>query len=140
MLYNFEGISSAMAWVVEFEDEFASEFCGLSTSVQNALLAHASVLEGEGPMLGRPLVDTLKNSAFPNMKELRFNVDQGVWRVAFAFDTHRQCVLLVAGNKVGLRDKAEDRFYEKLIKAADARFARYLKIPKKTNEAPKGKK
>jgi hypothetical protein len=119
-----------MPWTVEFEDEFASEFDHLAVRVQNALLAHASVLEDEGPVLGRPLVDTLKNSAFPNMKELRFNIDQGVWRVAFAFDTQRRCVLLVAGNKVGLRDKAEDRFYKALIKTADARFARYLKMPK----------
>jgi hypothetical protein len=120
-----------MSWTVEFEDEFVSEFGRLSTRVQDALLAHASVLENEGPLLGRPLVDTLKNSAFPNMKELRFNVDQGVWRVAFAFDTQRKCVLLVAGNKVGLRDKAEVRFYQALIKSADARFARYLKTSQK---------
>jgi hypothetical protein len=78
-------------------------------------------------MLGRPYADTLKNSAFPNMKELRFNADDGVWRVAFAFDTRRQAVLLVAGNKVGLRGRSEDRFYQALIKAADARFAEYLR-------------
>jgi hypothetical protein len=94
-----------MSWTVEFEDEFVSEFGRLSTRVQDALLAHASVLENEGPLLGRPLVDTLKNSAFPNMKELRFNVDQGVWRVV--------------------------RFYQALIKSADARFARYLKTSQK---------
>lgn len=29
-------------------------------------------------------VDTLKGSSFSNMKELRFNADDGVWRVAFA--------------------------------------------------------
>ena len=30
-----------------------------------------SVLSDEGPALGRPLVDTVEHSRFPNMKELR---------------------------------------------------------------------
>jgi hypothetical protein len=43
-------------------------------------------VEVEGPNLGRPHVDTLEGSSHPNMKELRFNADGGVWRFAFAFD------------------------------------------------------
>jgi hypothetical protein len=31
-------------------------------------------------------VDTLKDSRHANMKELRFEAQGGVWRVAFAFD------------------------------------------------------
>jgi hypothetical protein len=38
-----------------------------------------------------------------NMKELRFKVAHGVWRVAFAFDPERQAILLVAGNKAGTK-------------------------------------
>ncbi|MER9751664.1 type II toxin-antitoxin system RelE/ParE family toxin [Mesorhizobium sp. M0140] len=37
-----------------------------------------------GPQLGRPHADTLNDSSFANMKELRFDADDGVWRVAFA--------------------------------------------------------
>jgi hypothetical protein len=37
------------------------------------------------------------------MKELRFKVAHGVWRVAFAFDPERQAILLVAGNKAGTK-------------------------------------
>jgi hypothetical protein len=33
------------------------------------------------------------------MKELRFDADNGVWRVAFAFDPNREAILLVAGDK-----------------------------------------
>ena len=40
-----------------------------------------------------------------NMKELRFDADDGVWRVAFAFDTKRQAILLVAGDKSGGGEK-----------------------------------
>jgi hypothetical protein len=46
--------------------------------------------------------DTLEGSKHANMKELRFNADDGVWRVAFAFDLERKAVLLVAGDKSGI--------------------------------------
>ena len=57
------------------------------------------------------------------MKELRFSVDQGVWRVAFAFDPKRKAILLNAGNKLGV---SESRFYRELIKIADERFDSHL--------------
>ena len=57
------------------------------------------------------------------MKELRFNADNGVWRVAFAFDPKRRAVLLLAGDKSGTSEK---RFYRQLIKKADDRFDRHL--------------
>ena len=57
------------------------------------------------------------------MKELRFKVKQGVWRVAFAYDSKRQAILLIAGNKAGVKEK---RFYKELIRKADERFVHYL--------------
>jgi hypothetical protein len=90
------------------------------------LLVRAEVLAEFGPALGRPWVDTLKASAFPNMKEMRFEVQGGVWRVAFAFDPARRAVLLVAANKIGLRGRAEQRFYQVLIATADARYSAHL--------------
>ncbi len=68
-------------------------------------------------------MDTLKGSRHANMKELRFTVDGGVWRVAFAFDPHRDAVLLVAGDKSG---GSERRFYTRLISKADQRFDAHL--------------
>jgi hypothetical protein len=58
------------------------------------------------------------------MKELRFNADGGVWRVAFAFDPDRNAILLVAGDKSKVEEK---RFYARLIRKADERFDSYLK-------------
>ncbi len=52
-------------------------------AVQDELLAQAKLLETFGPSLGRPRVDTLDGSRHANMKELRFNAADGVWRVAF---------------------------------------------------------
>ena len=75
-----------MKWNVLFDKEFDSEFDNLPDAVQDEMLAHAKLLEQFGPRLGRPRVDTLKGSRHANMKELRFDAANDVWRVAFAFD------------------------------------------------------
>ena len=95
----------------------------LEMEVQDELLAQLQLLACCGPALGRPRVDTLKGSRHSNMKELRFSVGNGVWRIAFAFDPSRRAVLLVAGDKAGI---SERRFYRSLIERADARFERHL--------------
>ncbi len=50
---------------------------------------------------GRPRVDTLKGARHANLKELRFEASDGVWRVALAFDPRRRGILLAAGDKSG---------------------------------------
>ena len=86
---------------------------------QDELLAHLKLLEQFGPQLGRPRVDTLNDSRHANMKELRFNAADGVWRFAFAFDPDRHAIVLCGGDKSG---GSERRFYRKLIAKADGRF------------------
>ena len=113
-----------MSWTVRFADEFDTEFADLSEPVQDELLAQAYVLERFGPQASRPRVDTVNGSKHANMKELRFEADGGVWRVAFAFDPRREAILLVAGDKSG---GSEARFYRSLIKRADARYDAHLK-------------
>ncbi len=112
-----------MRWKVAFGDEFDAEFEMLSDLVQDELLASAKLLEAFGPQLGRPHVDTLNGSSFTNMKELRFDADDGAWRVAFAFDPERKAILLVAGDKSG---GSEKRFYKSLIRKADQRYRSHL--------------
>lgn len=112
-----------MPWVVLFDTAFEREFAALPVPVQDELLAHAKLLEVFGPQLGRPWADILKGSRHANMKELRFEAADGVWRVAFAFDRTRRAVLLVAGDKSG---GSEKRFYRRLIAKADARFDAHL--------------
>ncbi len=121
-----------MKWQVSFHEDFEAEFDALDEAVQDEMLAHAKLLEQFGPQLGRPRVDTLNGSRHANMKELRFEADNGVWRVAFAFDPKRQAVLLVAGDKSG---GSEKRFYRQLIAKADERFSGYLlRLKKKTRK------
>ncbi len=111
-------------WEVIFHDDFIPEYRELSETVQNVLVALTSILREMGPLLGRPQVDTLKRSCHANMKELRFDADGGVWRVAFAFDLERKAILLVAGDKGGV---VKRRFYRDLIVVADRRFDQHLK-------------
>lgn len=115
------------AWNVEFETEFAEEFSGFSYDVQKEIFAHIELLEITGPLTGRPAVDTLKGSTYSNMKELRFNANGGVWRLAFAFDPTRSAILLVAGDKKGKNQKS---FYKRLINTADTRFKQHLDAQK----------
>ena len=106
-------------WHVTFHPEMAEDFAALSREVQIAMAATLRLLEAGGPTLGRPTVDTLKGSKVTNLKELRFTADDGVWRVAFAFDGRRIAVLLAAGDKAGM---SEARFYRTLIPKAEQRW------------------
>jgi hypothetical protein len=112
-----------VTWQVAFHDEFEPEFDALDVVVQDELLAMTELLKQFGPSLGRPRVDTLNGSRYANMKELRFEAGDGVWRVAFAFDPARRAVLLVAGDKSGGSGR---RFYRQLIAKADKRFEGHL--------------
>ena len=117
-----------MSWVVDIGDEFEPEFDALHEDVQTEILALSRLLQQFGPQLGRPRVDTLKGSSHANMKELRFDATDGVWRVAFAFDPKRKAILLVAGDKSG---GSEKKFYRELIRKADERFDAHLARLKK---------
>lgn len=112
-----------MAWSISFCLEFVAEFDALERSVKRELIGQLKLLEHQGPELGRPRVDTLKGSQHPNMKELRFRVGSGVWRVAFAFDPDRQAVILVGGDQAGLSERL---FYRRLLRRADERFEKHL--------------
>ena len=72
--------------------------------VQDELLAHIKLLQQFGPQLGRPRADTLNGSRHANMKELRFDAADGVWRFAFAFDPKRQAIVLCGGDKSGVSE------------------------------------
>ena len=129
--YDIVAIMAAMPWAIEFHPEFEPEFDELPEAVQDELLAQLQLLAQFGPTLGRPRVDTLNGSKHANMKELRFDADDGIWRVAFGFDPNRTGILLVAGDKSGGSQKA---FYKQLIKKADERFDAHLAPMKKVRK------
>jgi hypothetical protein len=112
-----------MEWLVQLHPSFEAEFFALPQEVQDELLAKTLLLQISGPNLRRPHVDTLNGSCHSNMKEIRFNAADGVWRVAFAFDPKRNAIVLVAGDKSGGSQK---QFYKQLIAKADLRFDEHL--------------
>jgi hypothetical protein len=89
--------------------------------VQDSILVGLGLLKQEGPLLGRPYVDTLKGSQYPNLKELRVQHAGEPWRILFAFDPIRQAIVLVGGNKTGNK-----RWYEKNMLIAEQRFTEHL--------------
>jgi hypothetical protein len=108
-----------MAWTVAFHDAFAAEFQEWRHDIQKAVATQLVILETLRPTLGRPHADTLKGSRHKNMKELRFSVGDGEWRVAYAFDPRRHAIVLVGASKSGV--SADRRFDEHL---ADLRGGR----------------
>jgi hypothetical protein len=125
-----------VAWEVDLHDDFVPEFGKLEREVQDELLALIERLETLGPQMGRPRVDTLNGSRHTNMKELRFNAADGVWRFAFAFDPERKAFILCGGDKSG---GGEKRFYRQLVDKADARFDSHLAAMKARKPAKRKK-
>lgn len=109
-------------WIVEFHEEFLPEFQQFSEAVRRQIYSLVEMLKAFGPQLGRPHADTLKGSKHRNLKELRFNAEDGAWRVAFGFDLKRKAILLVGGDKSGL---SAERFYRSLIEIAERRFSQH---------------
>jgi hypothetical protein len=70
--YVFKGIIK-LNWTVLLHEDFEQELYNHDEALQDEFLAHANLLQEFRPNLGRPTVDTMKGSAYTNMKELRFN-------------------------------------------------------------------
>ena len=115
-------------WNVATTDDFDDWFTALDEDGQVEVLAKVNLLKLLGPQLGRPHADTLKGSMHANMKELRADTKDMVMRIAFAFDPNRAAILLVAGNKTGVRQK---RFYRQLITRADELYNTHLSTIKR---------
>ena len=110
-----------MTWAVETEVEFDEWWDALTEDERVSIDAHVRVLEAKGPTLGRDLVDTVKGSEYPNMKELRVQHKGRPYRILFAFDTRRVAILLIGGDKTG-----NNRWYVENIPRADKIYKRHL--------------
>ncbi len=117
-----------MEWNTIFDPDFRVWFYEQEQGLQDEAFAVIRILAESGPTLGRPRVDTLKGSAFNNMKELRIQYQGEPWRILFAFDPLRQAILLVGGNKSG-----NNRWYKENIPIAERRYERYLETLEEEN-------
>ena len=90
-------------------------------STQEKVLAALVVLQQQGPSLGRPLVDTVYDSKFTNMKELRVQHRGKPLRAFLAFDPLRQAIVLCIADKGGKK-----RFYKDMLDIADEEYKLHL--------------
>lgn len=115
-----------MAWEVVLLEEVHEWYVGLlATDEETATLVAAALdlLEQEGPVLGRPLVDRIQGSAVHNLKELRpGSSGTSEVRILFAFDPVRRAVLLVAGDKSG----DWSGWYERSVPLAEDRLRHWI--------------
>lgn len=108
-------------WTVITTDLFNEWLELQDESTQEKVLAALLVLQQQGPSLGRPLVDTVYDSRFSNMKELRVQHRGQPLRAFFAFDPLRQAIVLCVGDKSGKK-----RFYKQMLEIADRQFELHL--------------
>lgn len=102
----------------------AEWLASLDVDSREQVVAALRLLEDRGPQLGRPIVDSVTNSRYANMKELRpGSSGRSELRALFAFDPKRQAIMFVAGNKAG----NWDRWYKKNIPVADDLFDDHLR-------------
>ena len=111
-----------MVWEVEVSDEFRVWYAGLNEQEWESVNSAVGKLEEYGPTLGRPYVDTLIGSKYPNMKELRIQHQGHPYRILFVFDPRRNAYLILGGDKTGEKD-----WYIDAIRRSDAIYARHLK-------------
>ncbi|QGY33081.1 type II toxin-antitoxin system RelE/ParE family toxin [Pantoea cypripedii] len=110
-------------WDVNTTDSFTEWLLSQDEPLRESVYEAMGLLEKFGPSLGRPYVDTLNGSDFPNMKELRIQHAGDPIRAFFAFDPARSAIVLCAGDKTGVNEK---RFYKKMIALADEEYRQHL--------------
>lgn len=110
-----------MPWEIEVSDEFKDWYASLTDEECGTVNDVVEALAQLGPALGRPQVDTLKGSRYPNMKELRIQHRGRPYRVLFAFDPRRYAYLILGGDKTG-----DSSWYDDAIRRADSIYSRHL--------------
>jgi hypothetical protein len=110
-------------WDIETTDRFDEWYDGLDKKDRENVLASLMLLKAKGPTLPRPYADSVKQSKYANMKELRVQSKGDPIRAFFAFDPDRKGIVLCAGSKAG----DEKRFYTKMVPIADNEFTNHLK-------------
>ena len=115
-----DAYSPRVPWQILFHQEVVGWIHQLNPKEKLSVDLAVEALREKGPVLGRPLVDVVKDSGFKNMKELR---PLGTTlRCLFAFDQLRRAIVLVAGDKHGMWRN----WYQENVPLADSRFKEHL--------------
>lgn len=107
--------------IIKRTDEIVNWIKGLDVDAKEAIYKNLLILKNIGPSLGRPYVDSVSKSNHKNMKELRVQNKQRLFRIFFAFDPNRDVILLIGGDKRG-----DKRFYQRMVPMADTLYDQHL--------------
>lgn len=106
-------------WVVKQTEDHKKWFSSLPESSKVKYLTFVKVLAEGGPALMRPYVGKIEGSRHANMKELIVDeLPDYQYRSLFVFDTNREAILLLGGNKL-VNGTYDVGFYDRLIPRAD---------------------
>ena len=111
-----------MSWEIEYTDQFGDWWGTLDDDAQEDVDIMVHVLAERGPALTRPYADTVNESRYPNMRELRVQSKGRPLRIFYAFDPRRSAILLIGGDKTG-----DARFYERFVPVADRLYDEHLR-------------
>lgn len=101
-------------------DEFGEWWDLLSADEQEDVARVVELLRGAGVLLNFPHSSALEGTKHP-LRELRLRQGASPLRVVYAFDPHRDAVLLLGGDK-----GSDARFYERIIPRAERIWKEYL--------------
>lgn len=93
-------------------NEFERWFQGLSAELKGKVLSAIDHIAETGPTLGRPHADVIHGSRVHKLKEAR--IDRGT-RILFTFDSNRNPVMLLGGDKTG----KWNRWYPSKVRLAE---------------------
>jgi hypothetical protein len=103
-------------------DEFAEWYDGLEERHRERVAACVDLLEQMGITLGFPYSSAIEGSDLA-LRELRIQSHGHAIRVFYAFDPHRDAIVLIGGDKTGV---SGDRFYREYIPQAEKILREYL--------------
>lgn len=103
-------------------DEFADWYDGLEERHRERVAASVDLLEQMGVTLGFPYSSAIEGSAFA-LRELRIQSHGHPILVFYAFDPHRDAVVLIGGDKTG---SSGTRFYSEYVPWAERILREYL--------------
>ena len=114
-----------MDFDLRFAEEYMAWFVALTDVEKEEIRVILELLHqlGHDLIRNRQYVGSIKDSKFRNMKELIVQIHGDPFRIFFAFDPKRNCIVLCGGCKTG---KNQKRWYKKMIKLADELYSEYL--------------
>lgn len=103
-------------------DEFAEWYDSLDDPHRERVAACVDLLEQLGLTLGFPYSSAIAGSDLA-LRELRIQSHGHALRAFYAFDPHRDAIVLIGGDKTGV---SGERFYRELVPKAERILRDYL--------------